>query len=101
MLSMLVAVAVCCLSVAWAAETNDSTPPKASKSPNDWLHSGSLELPGVTACHQCEWRPKPHQMGAQDRCGVDTEGKPVVAEFECGYSEDCKRVCNFVHCMTP
>ena len=100
-----VAVAAMACSLPWpdcsAADSEDSSPPKASKAPSDWLHSGSLEIPGVTACHQCEWRPKPHQMGAADRCGVDPDGKPKMAEFECGYSEDCQRVCNFTRCMTP
>ena len=99
-----VAAAVICsllLPAASAADGDDLSPPKASKAPNDWLHSGSLELPGVTACHQCEWRPKPHQMGAADRCGVDSDGNPKLAEFECGFSEDCIRVCNFTRCMTP
>ena len=100
-----VAAATVACSLLWpaarAAESDDPSPPKASKAPNDWLHSGSLEIPGVTACHQCEWRPKPHQMGAADRCGVDPDGNPKVAEFECGYSEDCQRVCHFTRCMTP
>ena len=103
MLAVVVTAVVCCLlwPGAWAAESDDPSPPKASKAPNDWLHSGSLEIPGVTACHQCEWRPKPNQMGAADHCGVDLDGNPKMAEFECGYSEDCQRVCNFTRCMTP
>lgn len=58
----------------------------------------SLELPGLTACHQCEWRPSAHNMAAGERCGFDDAGKARVAEFECGFSQDCKRVCNFVRC---
>ena len=58
----------------------------------------SLELPGLTACHQCEWRPSGHTMAAGERCGVDDNGKANVALFECGFSQDCKRVCNFVRC---
>jgi len=101
-----VAVVACWLlwPIAHAAEADEpsaSSPPKASKAPSDWLHSGSLEIPGVTACHQCEWRPKPHQMGAADRCGIGPDGHPKLAEFECGYSEDCQRVCNFMRCVTP
>jgi hypothetical protein len=96
-----VLLAVAC-TLAWpsvrAAEPDDASPPKA---PSDWLHSGSLEIPGVTACHQCEWRPKPHQMSAADRCGLDADGKARIAEFECGYSEDCQRMCNFIRCVTP
>lgn len=58
----------------------------------------SLELPGLTACHQCEWRPSAHTMAAGERCGYDDSGKANVAVFECGFSQDCKRVCNFMHC---
>lgn len=58
----------------------------------------SLELPGLTACHQCEWRPSAHTMAAGERCGYDEAGKANVAVFECGFSQDCKRVCNFMHC---
>lgn len=97
------AVAVC--SIPWpslgAAEPDESPPPSASKALHDWALSGNLEIPGVTACHQCEWRPKPNQMRAADHCGVGPDGNPNLAEFECGFSEDCKRVCNFVRCLTP
>jgi hypothetical protein len=86
---------------AHADESVQSPPTSTSKTLSEWLRSGSLELPGVTACHQCEWRPKPHQMGSADRCGTDANGNPKLAEFECGYSEDCKRVCNFTRCLTP
>jgi hypothetical protein len=72
-------------------ETNSSTSPKFSR-------QESLELPGLTACHQCEWRPSAHTMAAGERCGVDDQGKAKVALFECGFSQDCKRVCNFVRC---
>ena len=59
----------------------------------------SLELPGLTAgCHVCEWRPKLNQKPAPDQCGVDDEGKPLLGLFECGFSEDCERVCNFLGC---
>jgi hypothetical protein len=64
------------------------------------VRSESLEIPGLTACHQCEWRPKPHQMAAQDKCGLTLDGKPAVAEFECGFSQECDRVCNFVRCLS-
>jgi hypothetical protein len=84
----------------WAADPDES-PPAASKALRDWALSGNLEIQGVTACHQCEWRPKPHQMRAGDQCGVGPDGNPKVAEFECGFSEDCQRVCNFVRCLTP
>jgi hypothetical protein len=58
----------------------------------------SLELPGLTACHQCEWRPHLHEMGAADRCGTDASGAAKVAQFECGFSPDCDRVCTFLRC---
>jgi len=101
-LTIAIAAAVCSLlwPAARAAEEPDQAPPtNASKALRDWVRSGSLELPGVTACHQCEWRPKPHQMTAADRCGVGADGNARVAEFECGFSEDCQRVCNFVRCL--
>jgi len=59
----------------------------------------SLELPGLTACHQCEWRPKPNQMAAGEQCGMTPDGAPKVGLFECGFSPDCERVCNFVECL--
>jgi hypothetical protein len=64
------------------------------------VRSESLELPGLTACHQCEWRPRPNQLAAPDRCGNGPDGKPLLAEFECGFSQECERVCNFVRCLT-
>ena len=59
----------------------------------------SLELPGLTACHQCEWRPKPNQMAAAEQCGTGPDGAGKVGLFECGFSQDCERVCNFVECL--
>jgi hypothetical protein len=94
--------ALCLLSLAAvAAEPDESALPQASKRASTLLRSESLEMPGVTACHQCEWRPKPNNMAAADRCGVAPDGNPKLAEFECGFSEDCQRVCNFVRCLTP
>lgn len=59
----------------------------------------SLELPGLTAgCHVCEWRPKLNQKPAPEQCGVDAAGEPLLGLFECGYAEDCERVCNFLGC---
>ena len=59
----------------------------------------SLELPGLTAgCHVCEWRPKPNRMPAADQCGTDDAGVARVGQFECGFSQDCKRECHFVQC---
>jgi hypothetical protein len=61
----------------------------------------SLELPGLTAgCHVCEWRPKLHQKAAVEECGANAEGEAKVGVFECGFSEDCQRVCHFVRCGT-
>lgn len=61
--------------------------------------SDSLELPGLTAgCHVCEWRPKLNSKPAPEECGMDAAGKPVTGLFECGYSEDCERICNFLSC---
>ena len=64
------------------------------------VRSESLELPGLTACHQCEWRPKPHEMAAPDQCGTAPDGQGKIAEFECGFSQACDRVCNFVRCIS-
>ncbi|MFN0313570.1 MAG: hypothetical protein ACKVQA_00835 [Burkholderiales bacterium] len=73
------------------SEGGSSTSPKFSR-------QESLELPGLTACHQCEWRPSAHTMAAGERCGTDDQGKAKIALFECGFSQDCKRVCNFIRC---
>ncbi|HTS52018.1 MAG TPA: hypothetical protein VMH26_01990 [Burkholderiales bacterium] len=103
LLATVALVAISCLTwpSVWAAEADEPSAPAASKALRDWALSGNLEIPGVTACHQCEWRPKPNQMRAADQCGVGPDGNPKLAEFECGFSEDCKRVCNFVRCLTP
>lgn len=58
----------------------------------------SLELPGLTACHQCEWRPHAHQQAAPEQCGTAADGTPKIGQFECGFSPDCDRVCNFLMC---
>ena len=61
--------------------------------------SESLELPGLTAgCHVCEWRPKLNQKPALEQCGTDEQGNAKVGTFECGFSDDCQRVCNFITC---
>lgn len=72
---------------------------QASQKSAPLVRSESLELPGLTACHQCEWRPKPHEMAAPDQCGTAPDGKARIAEFECGFSQECDRVCNFVRCL--
>jgi hypothetical protein len=86
---------------ALAADPAPSSEPQASKLPSSVVRSDSLEMPGVTACHQCEWRPKPNNMAAGAQCGVGPDGAAKLAEFECGFSEDCQRVCNFVRCLNP
>lgn len=58
----------------------------------------SLELPGLTACHQCEWRPKPHTKAAMDECGSTPDGQARLGMYDCGFSPDCDRVCHFVRC---
>lgn len=105
-LALAAAVAVLSLPApaAPAAETteaNDQALPQASKRASELVRSDSLEMPGVTACHQCEWRPKSNNMGAADQCGVGPDGNAKLAEFECGFTEDCKRLCNFVRCLQP
>ena len=74
-------------------------PVQASQAAPLVSRSDSLEIPGLTACHQCEWRPKPHEQAAPDQCGIAQDGKPRLAEFECGFSQSCDRVCNFVRCL--
>lgn len=69
--------------------------------PPVYQRTDSLEIPGLTAgCHICEWRPRPNQRPASEQCGLDDDGKPQVGLFECGFSEDCKRVCHFIRCGT-
>lgn len=83
-----------------ALGTEEGAPPAASQAPDASriVRQDSLELPGLTACHQCEWRPKPHLKAAAEQCGMTPDGAPKVAEFECGFAPDCERVCNFVRC---
>ena len=65
----------------------------------EYKRQESLELPGLTAgCHVCEWRPKLNQKPAPEQCGVDSAGKPLLGLYECGFSEDCERVCHFLGC---
>jgi hypothetical protein len=71
---------------------------EASDEPPRVARQESLELPGLTACHQCEWRPKPHTKAAADECGITSDGQPRLGLFECGFSQECDRVCNFVRC---
>jgi hypothetical protein len=90
------AIALCSLSASAADEPFDpleGDKPRASVARQD-----SLEIPGLTACHQCEWRPKPHTKAAQEECGMTPDGTPRMGLFECGFSQECDRVCNFVRC---
>ena len=66
--------------------------------PSKVVRQESLEIPGLTACHQCEWRPKPHTKAAPEQCGKTPEGTARMGIFECGFSQECDRVCNFVQC---
>ena len=43
----------------------------------------------------------PNNMSAADQCGVGPDGNAKLAEFECGFTEDCQRLCNFVRCLQP
>ncbi|HVY06101.1 MAG TPA: hypothetical protein VHB46_09005 [Burkholderiales bacterium] len=58
----------------------------------------SLELPGLTACHICEWRPKLNQMPAAEQCGTEESGTGKIGLFECGFSQECERECHFLRC---
>jgi len=87
---------------AFAASDNDeSSLPGVTKRKSEAstiVRQESLELPGLTACHQCEWRPHLHEMGAAEQCGVNANGAGKTAQFECGFSPDCERVCTFIRC---
>jgi hypothetical protein len=101
MKGMLAVAALCLLALpAAAADSDESSLPEASTRASTVVRSDTLEIPGLTACHKCEWRPKPNKMSAGEQCGADATGKAMLAEFECGFSEDCQRVCNFVRCLT-
>ena len=90
-----VAIAVWAVSAAAAEGDTDAGEPQPRASV---ARQESLELPGLTACHQCEWRPKPHTKAAEEQCGSTPDGGARMAIFECGFSPDCDRVCNFVRC---
>jgi hypothetical protein len=53
----------------------------------------SLELPGVTACHTCEWRPMKTEMET-DQC------TNKIGWFDCGRDTDCEKKCVFVKCSS-
>jgi hypothetical protein len=95
----LVAAVLAALSALAWGQDDYARPPEASMSEKPKLvRQESLELPGLTACHQCEWRPKPHQMASQEQCGMTPDGHPKTGVYECGFSPDCERVCHFVRC---
>lgn len=86
---------------AWAAEDDadgEAVLPKRKPQASSVVRQETLEIPGLTACHQCEWRPKPHQKAAAEQCGNAPDGSAKLGIFECGFSPDCDRVCNFVQC---
>ena len=89
---------------AYAADEDESSLPGASVVPKrkqGVVHAArqeSLELPGLTACHQCEWQPRASEMPSA-RCGSDASGTFKKAVFECGYTPDCNRKCEFLHCV--
>ena len=65
----------------------------------EYVRQESLEIPGLTAgCHICEWRPQLNQKPAAEQCGVNDAGDPIIGLFECGFSQDCERVCNLLGC---
>jgi hypothetical protein len=90
------ALAVTAVGAAEDAELPVKDKPQASV--QKLVRQESLELPGLTACHQCEWRPHPHQQAAPEQCGTGADGTPKIGQFECGFSPDCERVCNFLMC---
>ena len=75
------------------AEFSNTSQPKMSR-------IETLELPGLTAgCHVCEWRPKLNNMPAAEQCGADTAGQAKTGLFECGFTPECDRRCNFLQCL--
>ena len=83
---------------ATAADDEEAQAAATPKPPASVVRQETLELPGLTACHQCEWRPKPHSKAAAEQCGTTPDGTARLGNFECGFSPDCERVCNFVDC---
>jgi hypothetical protein len=84
---------------AYAGDDESSLPPDKPAASHSSVRQESLELPGLTACHQCEWRPHVHQQAAPEQCGTTPDGAAKIGQFECGFSPDCERVCNFVSCV--
>jgi len=97
-----VAAALALASTAAIAADQGSELPVSEKpqaSVHKLVRQEALELPGLTACHQCEWRPHPHEQAAAEQCGLKADGTPKIGQFECGFSPDCERVCNFLSCV--
>lgn len=91
----IILAATLALVIPWAGLAADEAEPRP------YVRTDSLELPGLNAgCHICEWRPRPNQRPAAEQCGLDDAGNPQVGLFECGFSEDCQRVCHFIRCGT-
>ena len=86
------------LSGAYAAEEDESSLPQDQPAASR-VRQESLELPGLTACHQCEWRPHLHEQAAPEQCGTRPDGAAKIGQFECGFSPDCDRICNFLGCV--
>jgi hypothetical protein len=103
LIAILAAGAVLALAASAATAADQAELPlqheKPQASVQKLVRHETLELPGLTACHQCEWRPHPHEQAAAEQCGLTADGAPKVGQFECGFSPDCERVCNFVTCM--
>ncbi|MEQ1881658.1 MAG: hypothetical protein ABL878_11890 [Burkholderiales bacterium] len=81
------------VSLATGADFIDTAQPKMSR-------IETLELPGLTAgCHVCEWRPKVNHMPAAEQCGQNSTGTAKTGLFECGFTPECERQCNFLECL--
>jgi hypothetical protein len=102
-ITILATVATVLFLAAPAANAEDETQLPLSEKPQasvqKLVRHETLELPGLTACHQCEWRPHPHEQAAPEQCGLTADGTAKIGQFECGFSPDCDRVCNFVSCV--
>ena len=97
----LAAVALSYAAGAGAADSDASLDALREARPNatHTVRQETLELPGLTACHQCEWRPKMNKIAAEEQCGIGADGAANYGQFECGFSPDCERVCNFIQCI--
>jgi hypothetical protein len=77
-----VAAALVAPGVAAADQGSEETrlPEKPQASVQQFVRPDTLDLPGVTACHQCEWRPHLHEKAAADQCGVGPDGAPKIGQ---------------------